>query len=73
MKILFKAITLTTIIALSACTNAPSPQDTSPEKPAKCNAIRAQMMRAGHQNNTSNAILDTEQQGLQETYKNECE
>lgn len=75
MKNYLKSIAIASIFtfAFTACKNAPSPQDTSPTKPAKCNALRARMMQVGHQNNTSNAIQDTEQQSLQETYKNECE
>lgn len=75
MKAYLKLIAIASIFAfaLTACKNAPSPQDTSPTKAAKCNALRARMMQFGNQNNTSNAIQDTEQQNWQQTYEDECQ
>lgn len=64
---------IATALLLSACANAPSPQDTSPSKEAKCKSLQMQMMPTGSQNNTPNAVLDSEQDNLRETYKAECE
>jgi hypothetical protein len=63
----------TAALLLSACANAPSPQDTSPTKEAKCKSLQMQMMPTGSQNNTPNAVLASEQDSLRQTYKTECE
>ena len=60
-------------IVLSACADLPSPQDTTPTQEAQCKAMQSQMMQTGSQNNTANAVLDSEQQTAQQAYKDQCE
>ena len=60
-------------LLISACASVPSPQDTSPTQAAKCKALKLQMMPTGSQNNTPSAVLNSEQDSLRDTYKQECE
>lgn len=65
-------VSITTVI-LSACTNTPSPQNTRPTHAAKCKALKMHMMPIGNQNNTPSAVLESDQDNLRDTYKQECE
>ncbi len=62
-------------LALTACANLPSPQDTQPTEKSKCAAIRAKMMQVGseHNNNTPSALSNSQQINYQALYHDECE
>ena len=63
------------LISLSACTNAPSPQNTTPSNPAQCAALRAQLLRApmNANNNMPSAVADSQNANIQKLYHDQCE
>lgn len=62
-------------LSLSACTNSPSPQNTTPSNQAQCAALRAQVLQAPMQtsNNTPSALADGRNVDTQEQYHKQCE
>lgn len=61
-------------LALTACSNLPSPQDTQPTEKSKCAAIRAKMMQVrSNNNNTPAAVSESQQIDYQTLYHEECE
>ncbi|MBP9726351.1 MAG: hypothetical protein KBD83_02645 [Gammaproteobacteria bacterium] len=61
-------------LALTACANLPSPQDTQPTEKSKCAAIRAKMTQVGsNNNNTPTAVSNSQQIDYQTLYHEECE
>lgn len=74
---MLKEITLITglILGLSACTNSPSPQNTTPSNEAQCAALRTQILQAPMQtsNNTPSALADGQNVNAQDQYHKQCE
>lgn len=63
------------IVSLNACTNVPSPQNTTPSQRAQCAALRTQMLQAplDTNDNTPIAIVQGQNVNTQQTYHDQCE
>ncbi len=72
-----EAIALTGIvISITACTNTPSPQSTTPSHEAQCAALRVQLSQTPmttNDNNTASAVADAHNADMQQQYHHECE
>jgi hypothetical protein len=63
------------LFSLSACTNTPSPQNTTPSNQSQCAALRAQLLQApmNTNDNTPSANADGQNASTQELYHHQCE
>lgn len=63
------------VLSLGACTNTPSPQNTTPSNQAQCTALRTELLQSpmDTNDNTPSAIADGENASTQQLYHHQCE